>query len=220
MKKIILLTLFVWFLQLSIKSQDLKKDNRPQKFKEDSRGNFQSDIITTIDFLQAMELIGLKIHKFDIGTFNQEYSLHFILKEYSNGEIVTTDTIMNIDNTYSFYEGDVRYLDFINQIKIFTQQEKDQLKIKISTYGKSLQTKIDYEVSDIDQNYFVRYYSNTSWVENTDIPLFVFASSWKDEKYGFYRFCGSTQLDDKDDDTKTLLKLSPHYFKWSYIISR
>lgn len=219
MKKVILLFLFAFILQLNANSQDFKKDSRSQTEKEDDRGDLQSNIVSGIDLLQALELVGLKVHKFDIGTFDHEYSLLFILKEYLNGEIVKADTIMNTKNTYAYYEKDKRYSDYINQIKVFTHQEKEQLKFKISTLSISWMSKIDYQVSDRDQNYFVRYYSNTSWVENKDIPLLVFASSWKDKKHGFYRFCGTTQLDDNDSETKALLKLSPHYFKLSYIVS-
>ena len=219
MKKTISLILFAFFLQLNANSQDFKTDNRSQPEKEDGGGDFQSDIISNIDLLQALELAGLKVHRFNIGTFDHKYSIHFILKEYLNGEIVKTDTIMNTNNTYAYYEKDIRYNDYINQIKVLTQQEDEQLKVKISTFSVSWLSKIDYHVSDNNQNYYLRYYSNTSWIENKDIPLFVFASSWKDKKHGFYRFCGTTRLDDNDSETKALLKLSPHYYKLSYIVS-
>lgn len=220
MKELFLLLFFWMFFQLNVYSQAFKKDNRTSSEKEDHKYDLQSDRLSNVDLLQAMELIGLKVHQFNIGTFNSKYSLHFILKEYSNGEVLKTDTLLNTSNTYAFYENDTRYYDYITQIKIFTLQEEKHLKIKISTLSMSWSSKVDYQSTHNDQNYFVRYYSNTSWVENKDIPLLVFASSWKDEKFGFYRFCGTNQLDDQNEETQTLLKQSPHYFKLSYVVSK
>ncbi|MDA3817361.1 MAG: DUF5041 domain-containing protein [Prolixibacteraceae bacterium] len=219
MKRLTLLTLLILILHCNCKSQVFKVDNRLQNLKEDSRSDLQANEITNIDFLQALELTGVKIHKFHIGTFDRKYKLYFLLNEYLDGEIVKTDTLFVKDNTYAFYENDTRYFNYIDQIKIFTKQEKELLKIKITTYAMTWQSKIDYEITEKDQNYYMRYYSDATWKENVAIPLLVFASSWKDEKYGFQRFCGATQLDDEDEDTKALLKFSPHYFKISYIAS-
>ncbi|MCF8363680.1 MAG: DUF5041 domain-containing protein [Prolixibacteraceae bacterium] len=220
MKKITLTAILILILHLNGISQDFKVDDRAQFLKEDSKNDLQSSELSNIDLLQALELAGIKVHKFMIGTFDKEYHIHFILNEYINGEIVKTDTFFVDDNTYAFYENDIRYFNYIDQIKIFTKQEKEELKIKIVTYSMAWQSKIDYEITEQDQNYFVRYYSDATWQENVTIPLMVFASSWRDKKYGFQRFCGATRLDANDKETKTLLEFSPHYFKISYLVSK
>lgn len=50
------------------------------------------------------------------------------------------------------------------------------------------------------------------------IPLMVFASSWKDETYGFERFCGVAYLTENGEYTNQLLTQSPSYIVISNLV--
>jgi len=219
MKKIVTFALFILISQLNLLSQNFKSDPRSQNKKEDRHNIYESDKITNLDILQALDLFGIKIHKFNIGVFDKEFKISLVIEEYSKSVIIETDTIFNGRNTYSFYENDSRFNDFITQLKVFTEQKTNQLKLKIVTNGWSFQRNFDYAIKEKDQFYNLRYYSNSQWQIDKKVPLLVFASSWKHKKYDIQRFCGAAQLNEEDAETKALLNLSPHYFKLSYIVS-
>lgn len=78
MKKYLILWLtFICAFNLSF-AQAYKKDKRMQVQKEDSYNKLQSDKVTILDLMQALELEGIQINKFNIGDFNQTYNI-FIL---------------------------------------------------------------------------------------------------------------------------------------------
>jgi hypothetical protein len=202
-------------------AQEIKKNQSSQLLKEDSNNSYKSDKITDLDLIQALEIAGIRIHKFDLGQFDTTYNLLMFADEYVGGKIVKTDTIFSGNNIYSFYEKGSKdyFLDYIDQIKIFTKDEENKTSLYIETYGMGIKNEIAFEKTDKKQFFQWRNYLNTTWKLNKKIPLMVFASSWEDKKYGFQRFCGVVNLIENEKGTNELLSSSPHYFSVSYLVT-
>lgn len=199
-------------------AQEFRSDNRSQMQKEDDINIYKSENISSLDLLQALEISGISIHKYNLGKFTIKCHLYILVDEYTNGEIVKTDTILNEDNTYHYYlESDtVYYIDYIDQIKVISKLEDDILKLQFITYAQDFLYKIKYKLTEDGQFFKLRDFKETKWELNRKIPLLVFASSWRDVKYNYQRFCGVVNLSVGDKDTKLLLDRSPKYFEIYY----
>lgn len=84
----------------------MKPDTRIQLLKEDGLNRYRSQDINQLDMLQALDFMGVRIRKFDLGTFDQKYQLHIYAETYRNGEVVKTDTMFAYDKEYHYYEQD------------------------------------------------------------------------------------------------------------------
>lgn len=219
MKTLVLILLIFLLANGNIFSQQFKSDTRIQILKEDGLNSYKSDMITNIDLIQALELVGISINKFDLGVFDKKYQFLIIQDEFKNGQIIKSDTLYDRDNTYHYYipgEKDP-YKAYIDQIKILTQSKDTTLIMNICTYGIRSKKEIHVKKSDKDSFYNLRPYLDTKWILNEKIPLLVYASSWRDKKFGFHRFCGVVNLSRNDKETDELLNSSPHYYMISYI---
>lgn len=139
--------------------------------------------------------------------------------KYDNGTLVKTDTLGKFESTYRYYEAETPYYDFVDRIKIITKDNDAKSELFIKTYAFSLKTVIELKRSNKNSFFNWRNYKNTDWKLNKNIPLMVFASSWKDEKYGFDRFCGAAHLTENGKDTNELLAMSPSYVMIYYQVS-
>ncbi|MBE9510375.1 MAG: DUF5041 domain-containing protein [Bacteroidetes bacterium] len=221
MKHLILLISITLLFVTNGYSQETKKDTRCQFLKEHGNNFYRSDQISDLDLIQALEVAGIRIYKFNIGEFDKKYNFYLMVDEYIDGEIVKTDTLIDDNNQYHYYETGTKeyFLDFIDQIKIFTKDEENKSSLHIRTYKISTKKEIVYKKTDENQFYNWRSYSITSWKLDKKIPLMVYASSWKDKKYGFHRFCGVVNLSQNDERTEKLLSSSPHYFVIYYKVT-
>lgn len=220
--------LFVFLIFYVIISQNLisqqnevkyKRDARAQNLKEDGHNQYQSDQITTLDLLEALQLSDINIHKYHIGFFDKSYNMLIVIDEFKDGLNINADTL-KFSNEYNYTKdhGKTFYKDYIDQIKIISKSEDSALLVKIETYGMAIGKRIPFKKYSKESMYSMRSYKSTQWVLNEKIPLLVYASSWKDEKYGFQRFCGVVILSKKDKGTEELLKSSPHYYMISYVL--
>ena len=218
MKNLLLLFGFISFMTINGLAQEIKKDVRPQILKEDEQNLYKTDQISELDILQALEFAGIRVYKFNLGQFDKKYIYYVMTDEYLDGKIVNTDTLIAYYNDYHYYQRGTEdyFLDYIDQIKIFTKEEENKLKLNIRTYAMSTKKELKYEKKNDKQFYNLRRYINSSWILDKKIPLLVYASSWEDKKYGFQRFCGASELEENDKDTEELLSSSPHYFLISY----
>lgn len=218
MKKFFLLTLIL--ISTNIYSQSEKQvDKRPQIEKEDSNDLYNQSEMTTLDLLQALELAFIRIHKFDIGTFDKEYKLQIFADEYINGKLIKTDTLVDYKNDYGYWIDGKYNQGFIDQIKVFTKTEENYSRLNIRTYALGTTKEINLGKTDNRQFYNWREYENTTWELNKKIPLLIFASSWLDKKYNFHRFCGVVNLKENDEGTQELLDFSPNYIVINYKVS-
>jgi len=220
MKRLVLLSLFT-ILTINGISQEIKKDTRSQLLKEDDVNQYHSEKISSLDIVQAMEFAGIRIFKFYLGEFDKKYNFILTIDEYVANQLVKTDTILDDDNEYHYYEesSEIYFLNYIDQIKIFTKEEENKLSFSIYTYKQNFKHVLSVEKTDENQFFNLRSYTNTIWQLNKKIPMLIFASSWKDKKYGFQRFCEAVNLVENDKDTEELLSFSPHYFLLSYTVS-
>lgn len=202
-------------------SQDVAEDPRTQAQKEDSNDSYNVKNITELDVLEALDLAGIQIHKFNLGEFDKKYDFHLLADEYVHGKLVKTDTLLKYHNQYHYFlEGKEKpSLDFIDQIKIFTKTDENTSTLKIRTYVLETQKEIGLSKLDNRQFFLWREYKETNWEPDQKIPLMIFASSWLDKKYNFHRFCGVVKLSEGDERTDELLTSSPNYIIINYKVS-
>lgn len=218
MKKIILFSILLLTLNVFGQSE-VAMDNRSQLEKEDSNNMYRYNEISKLDLIEALELASIRIHKFDIGTFEKLYRLQVFADEYVNGKLIKTDTLIDYQNDYSFWIDEQYNQGFIDQIKIFTKTEENYSKLNIRTYALEATEEINLGKTDHRQFYEWRAYEETKWKLNQKIPLIIFASSWLDKEYNFHRFCGVVNLKENDERTQELLNFSPNYIVINYKIS-
>ena len=221
MKFYLLLPAFLILANSSAFCQQNKKDFRPQLVKEDGNNVFNTGNISELDLIQALDFAGIRIHKFDLGSFDKNYQITIVADEFKDGKLIKSRVLLQEDVEYHYYtEGEKKYfLDFIDQIKVFTRLEKEELKIRFKTYELTADKELPYSTTSDDQFWNLRVYADASWKLDQNVPLLVFASSWEDKKYGFQRFCGVVHLEEGNKDTDELLNNSPHYFMVSYKVS-
>jgi len=174
-----------------------------------------------LDIVQALDFMGVRMRKFDIGTFDQKYQLHIFAETYRNGEVVKTDTMLAYDNEYHYYEqGEKDYfLDYIDQLKFITNSDDNRSEVRLHTYAMSTKLDIELEKWSDKQFYNWRFFKDAHWELNRKIPLMVFASSWEDKRYGFHRFCGVVNLEEGEEGTEELMEFSPAYVLFSYVVT-
>jgi len=141
--------------------------------------------------------------------------------EYKDGKVIGSELIFDDDNEYHYYETGKKeyFLDFIDQIKLFTKTEEQRIIIYADTDKFRTKKELAIKKTEEEQFFVWRRYRNSKWKLNEKIPLILYASSWKDPKHGFQRFCGAVILSPDDEKTKELLSNSPNYFLVSYLVS-
>ncbi len=217
----LLFTVLVLIFTSNLKSQDFKEDSRTQVQKEDSNNKYESEEITNLDLLQALEFAGIKVNKFNIGTFDKKYKFEVMVDEYKQGSIVNSDTILSYNNEYVFYpkQDTNYYINYFDQIKVISKIEDTVLTMQFSTYSMGFRHKINYSKASEETYYRFRTYNDTKWKLNKKVPLFIYASSWEDKDSKYQTFCGVVSLSEGDSRTIQLLDSSPHYYIVNYKIS-
>jgi hypothetical protein len=228
--KIILLFALAFIVIPPANGQEYKKDPRSREEKQDRYNQNQADGINKMQLRKALEMSGIRIFLFPLKPFDKEYKVNIYIHEYRNEKKVENDeqSLFNNDNiycaednTYSYYEKDannesVRYKDYINHFNCYTKETDTVTIIRFETYDCS--AKRPLHKNKANRSYHWRTYSKIDWVLNEEIPVLVYASSWYDEKYNIYRFCGINDLSLDENATKQLFDSSPHYFVIGYKI--
>jgi len=225
MKKVFVIFVCV-LISINAISQDIqyRKDDRPQNVKEDGFNFYQVDLISKIDILKALEIVGVRIFSIPISpVFEKEYKVSLILDEYVEGKKINSQDIPFTprgNNTYVHFIDNVPYFDYISNFTVFTHDNDTMQTLKINHYGGS-RSGINLKKNKVRewQSYHWRAYSKVDWKLNEEVPLLVFASTWLDERFGFERFCGVADLSMDEEATRELLDFSPHYFVLSLKVS-
>ncbi len=221
MKKILLLSFSLFFIT-GIYAQEYRKDTRTQLAKEDPSMRFKANPINNADLLRVLEQLGIHIYKFDIGKFDRKYNILLTMDEYVDGKKIATKEIMHWNNVYTYSIDSVNsgnsvlFYDYIDQLSFYIKQNNATAFIEITAYSGTGGVIVEEQRNREDQFYSCRYYTDTQWIFNEDVPLLVYASSWFDEGE---RFCGATVLSKNDEDTNKLLNSSPHYFSFSFKVT-
>ena len=202
-----------------------KKDTRSQLAKDDRYNSYQSEDITKIDILKALEFAGVKMAKVNLKPFDKKYQFTVYIDEYVAGEKANTKYIFRGDNTYThitdlvYTENTIIYHDYIDKFMFYLKEQEDGLMINFISYAMGSIQKLERKKDRESQFYISRNYSKTDYKVNEPVPLFVYASSWHDDKYDIERFCGVMDLSLDPEGTKELLDSSPHYYIVSYKVS-
>lgn len=191
--------------------QEFKVDERTQMEKEDPMKIYNLDETSILDLLEMIEVQGVRMNKFEFGNFDKDYKILLLSDKYDSGNLIKTDTLGQFESTYRYYEEEKPYYDYMDKIKIITKDDDTKSELFIKTYAFSSKAQIELKRTNKNSFFNWRNYKNTDWKLNKKIPLMVFASSWKDEKYGFDRFCGVAHLTDNGKETNELLAMSPSY---------
>ena len=216
--------------------QEFKPDTRPIEVRQDEDNKYQTDAISKVQLMQALEMAGIRIFDFPLKPFDKEYKFHVYIREYVNGKRVEKDESKEHPmfrgdnmysegtNTYGYSETDsannkIRYKDYLKSLTFYakTAEAPDTItKIMVRTIGYGATMRLPEKKTGTIRRYGWRSYSKTDWVLNEEIPLLVYASWWYDEKHNVYRFCGATDLSKDAAATQQLLSHSPHYYIISY----
>ena len=208
----------------SLLAQDFeyKKDPRPQERRDDHYNSYQAEDITKLDILKGLEFAGVSIKKIKLKPFDKKYNLEVSVDEYVKGEKVNTRHIFRGDNTYrhmtdsTWTENTVFYTDYIDKMTFYLKAQEDGVMMRFCSYAMEYVQKLENKKEREHQFYIPRHYSKTDYKLGESVPLFVYASSWHDEKYNIERFCGVQDLSLDPEGTKELLDESPHYYVISY----
>ena len=223
MKKIILY-LIITILNCSCKNDKLNKNvvikkEVGQTKKDDPLNLYNSEKINSVDLLEALDFLGIQIHKFELGKFDKKQSLILLLEKFENGVLKNTDTLSWTDNEFyeSINENGTPNMGFIDQIKLLTKTSDEKSELIAKTYKGTVAKKlVELKKTDKNQFFLWRNYKETHWKANKKTPLMVFASSWYDERINNHRFCGVAKLTENTEDTNELLNNSPNYLMVSY----
>ena len=219
MKKLNLFSaICILVIQLSF-GQEFKIDPRTTLEKENPMKTYNPEETTMLDLLEAIETQGIRINKFELGKFDKNYNILLLSDKYDHGKLIKTDTLSLFESSYHYYESDKLYHDFLSNIKIITNDNDTKSDLYIKTYSFSSNAAVELKRANENSFFNWRSYYKTNWELNKKIPLMVFASSWKDKKYGFDRFCGVTHLTDNGEATNELLDLSPSYVMIYYRVT-
>lgn len=224
MNKILLVSLF-FVMFINTYGQKYHKDTRNETCKNNPLNMYKSSVINDIDILKSLALLGINIYKFNTGTFDKKYNITINMDEYVDGVKISSKKIIQGNNLYYFstdsiYTEDSEVLyNYIDQLSFYTKKDNNIVNIEVSTYATNSRATISEKKDRNSQFYSWRYYKETKWTLNEDIPLLVYASSWFDRKNNFERFCGIAVLEKNNRDTKELLDNSPHYICFSYKVT-
>ena len=231
MKRLVIIVIST-LISISATSQEInyRKDDRPQSVKEDRYNSYQTDLISVIDMLKALEeMAGIRIFKVPITpVFEKEYNISIYLDEYVDGEEINSKDIFAHPfmkkNTYHYAikdtveQKDIYYDDFIPELTFFTQDNDTIMRLNINHYGARINGITLHKKRLRDSQFYKwRIYRKIEWKLNEDVPMIVFASSWHDGRVE--RFCGTVDLSEDEEATKELLEKSPHYFVISLKVS-
>jgi len=122
---------------LNVQAQEVKPDTRLPILKEDGLNQYSSNEITQLDLLHALDFMGVRVQKFQLGRFDQKYQLHIFAETYENGAVVKTDTLLAGDNEYHYYQPGKKnyFLDYIDQLKFITKSEDNHSEVRLHTYA-------------------------------------------------------------------------------------
>lgn len=230
MKRLIsLVSLFMFVMAGSVSAQSLK-----------------SQEATMDDYLPLLQASGYQVYSFDISEFlNDTYYFTFKIKEYVNREEVKSDQrdrmfpnrMMLADFPEDSQKRILEEGRAVNPEKgVYMQADKltigfrpsqvdsvQNLRLSLEGFGESGKLLKLKPLKDPKSDKLLYYYNSLpikvdKFEEGKFIPLVFFASFWLDEKYGFFRFCGASEI------TSTLeseyVEETPHFYVIGVEISK
>ena len=197
--------------------QEVKKDNRISSAIEDPFNFYEEESISKTDLLKGLELLGIRIHKFDVPGSSEKNMITLLAREVKNGKEINVDTIACFSNEYRYWDIGVPdpYVDFIKEVTIFSNTEYNKSELQLELTSSIRKHKLELDNNSDEQFYVWRKYQKTHLKKGKEIPLLIFASSWIYPGEDSHRFCGVVELSEDDPMTQELLNNSPHFIRIS-----
>ena len=190
------------------------------------------------DFITLLGSAGYELFSYDITEMlNDRYDIVFVRKEYEAGKEIANSNLNTMRNKrlltdlqessrQEFIDGGGRIIDpntqAINHAEKITfgfyPSDNDSTKfmqINVPDIGwMSAPLKLrGLTIKDSDKkfySYHTRPFKIGAFEVDEFIPLVLFGSSWYDERFNAYRFCGESEIN--PDMSSEILKDVPHYY--------
>ncbi len=229
--KVIFVVFVSTLISISAMSQNdisYRRDDRPQSVREDSNNQYQSDRMSEIRLLKALEMAGIRIFDFPVSpAFEKEYKYLVSLTEYVGDKKIKSNNLFPPIVSKNIYrhsvkdtvtQEDIWYFDYIPRLTIYTKDNDSTAVLNVEHLAGAVRGMVLNKKKERDRQFYNwRSYSKTDWVLNEEVPLLVYASSYYDGKVE--RFCGEVDLSKDENSTKELLEKSPHYYVISIKVS-
>lgn len=203
-----------------------------------SAQSIKSRQATVEDYLPLLQAAGYKMYSFDVSEFlNDTYYFSFKIKEYVNREEVERDGHSSVFSNRMMIaefpeDSQKRILEEgsaadpekgiysqANNLTIgFIPSKVDStqsVRISLNNMGE-MRTPLKLKPIKVPKSdkqfysYESRPFVIDKFEEGKFIPLVFFGSYWVDEKYGFFRFCGTKEIG--ADMGQEYIESTPHYF--------
>ena len=190
------------------------------------------------DLITLLGASGYELFSYDITEMlNERYDIVLVSKEIDAGKEISTsnlNTFQNkmlltdfpetslqevIDAGLSIIDTVTKAISHAEKISFgFYPSDNDStkfLQINVPEIGRmSLPLKLKgLPKKDSDEKYFsynTRPFKLKTFEADKFIPLILFGSSWYEEKFNIYRFCGDREIE--PDMSSEILKNVPHYY--------
>lgn len=193
---------------------------KPDERTSEQKLNLSNSNVNKSDIINLLEFGGLQINKFDIGKFDRQLSIEFVLEEFIDSKRVSVETFAISGNTYNYDLEGNWYYDYIDSFDILTKEPiENKAHIKLNSAGMAMTKYLQLNNLKVGSFTAFRRYQDTKWQLNKKIPLLVFASSWYDKDINANRFCGAIYLEENHESTIELLEQSPNYIVVSYTVT-
>ena len=190
------------------------------------------------DWISLLGAAGYELFNYDVSEMlNERYNIVFIKKEFSAGKEIESLNLTTVPNKRlladipeSFWQEIIDAGRIIDpKTQAISHAEKfsfgfhpsgnDSTKfMQISVPEFTMMPRITFKlrgqpIKDSDKMFFsyhTRPFKIKAFKEDEFIPLILFGSSWYDERFNVFRFCGEREIE--PDMSSEILKDVPHHY--------
>ena len=190
------------------------------------------------DLLSLLDGTGYKLFSYDITEMlNERYDIVLIRKEFEAGKEIETSNLTMLHNKRLLTDfPESSWQEIIDRGRIidpktqaidhaekiifgFYPSDNDSTKFMhinvpnfmvIGRMKLKLRGLFDKNMNKMFFSYHTRPFKIEAFKEDEFIPLILFGSSWYDERFNIYRFCGEREI--APDMSSEILKDVPHHY--------
>jgi hypothetical protein len=190
------------------------------------------------DLITLLGASGYELFSYDITEMlNERYDITIVKKEFDAGKEVTSSNLTMVPNKrlltdfpesqwqaaldagITIIDPETKAIAHAEKINFgFSPSDNDstkfmQINVPDLTRMRNPLKLRGLPMKDSDKKFFgynTRPFKIETFKEGEFIPLILFGSSWYDERFNAYRFCGEREID--PDMSSEILKDVPHYY--------
>ena len=190
------------------------------------------------DLITLLGASGYELFNFDVTEMlNERYDIVFVKKEFSAGKEIESSTLTMVSNKRILTElPESRWQEIIDEGRVIDPKTQAIAHVEKFTFGfypssndstKTMQLRVPGFVTygritfklrglptkDSDKLvffYHTRPFKLSVFKEDEFIPLILLGSSWYDEQFDVFRFCGESEIE--PDMSSEILKDVPHHY--------